>query len=106
MASLFKMYQEITKSSSITGVFTLEKVSSNTVQMTGSWTTTGTVNGNTVRFVLCPQSDSKGFVNYSFGSGRLSGNMLTFSYTGSGQVKYGNLAYPWEESGNVTATKQ
>ena len=94
------------KSSTLTGRFTLEKVSSNMVQMTGPWTTTGTVVGNTVRFDACPQSDSNGFINYSFGSGRLSGNTLTFSYTGTGQVKYGRLAYPWEESGTVTAIKQ
>ena len=104
--SYFVRWGGDSKSSTITGNFSLTKVSYNTVQMTGAWTTTGTVTGNTVRFDICPQSDSKGYVTYTFGSGRLSGNTLSFSYTGSGSVKYGLVAYPWEESGNVTATKQ
>lgn len=94
------------KSSSLNGYFTLTKVSSNMVQMTGAWTTTGTVTGNTVQFTACPQSDSEGYVNYTFGSGRLSGNRLSFSYSGYGQRRYYGISYPWETSGKVVATKQ
>ena len=104
--SYFVRWGGDSKSSTITGYFSLTKISYNTVQMTGAWTTTGTVTVNTVRFDICPQSDSKGYVTYTFGSGRLSGNTLSFSYTGSGSVKYSLVAYPWEESGNVTATRQ
>ena len=94
------------KSSSLNGYFTLTKVSSNMVQMTGAWTTTGTVTGNTVQFTACPQSDSEGYVNYTFGSGRLSGNRLSFSYSGYGQRRYYGISYLWETSGKVVATKQ
>ena len=87
------------KSSSLNGYFTLTKVSSNMVQMTGAWTTTGTVTGNTVQFTACPQSDSDG-------SGRLFGNRLSFSYSGYGQRRYYGISYPWETSGKVVATKQ
>lgn len=91
------------KSSSYTSKFTLTKISANMIQMTGAWTTTGTVTSNTVQFNSCPQSDSEGYVNYSFGTGILSGNTLTFSYSGYGQRRYYGVAYPWETSGNVTA---
>ena len=104
--SYFVRWGGDSKSATNNGTFSITKVSSNMVQMTGPWTTTGTVTGNIVRFDSCPQSDNNGFVNYTFGSGRLSGNTLTFSYTGSGQVKYGRIAYPWEESGNITATRK
>ena len=93
------------KSSSLTGSFVLTKISSNMVQMSGAWSTTGTVAGNTVQFNPCPQTDGEGYCNYSFGSAVLSGNTLTFTYTGYGQRRYYGISYPWETSGNVTAKK-
>ena len=74
-------------------------------QMQGDWTTTGIVTGNTVQFNACPQSDSDGYCNYTFGTAILSGNTLTFSYSGYGQRRYLGISYPWETSGNVTAVK-
>lgn len=94
------------KSSSFTSKFMLTKISTNQVKMIGEWTTTGTVTSNTIRLDPCPYSDSDGYVNYTFGVGTLYGNTLTFSYSGTGSRRYSNgVAYPWETSGNVTATK-
>lgn len=93
------------KSSSMTGRFTISKISSNKVQMTGAWTTTGTVTSNTVQFNACPQSDSEGYCNYTFGAAFLSGNTLSFSYSGYGQRRYYGISYPWETGGKVTAKK-
>ena len=94
------------KSSSLNGTFTLTKISANQVQMSGAWSTIGNVVGNTVSFGTCPQTDSQGYVNYTFGSGNLVGNTLTFSYSGYGSRQFTNgVSYPWETSGNVTARK-
>ena len=95
------------KSSSLNTKFMLSKLSSNQVKMIGAWTTTGTVTGNTIRLDPCPETDNDGYVNYTFGVGTLSGNTLTFSYSGTGSRRYSNgVAYPWETSGTVTATKK
>lgn len=94
------------KSSSLNGTFTLTKISANQVQMSGAWSTIGNVIGNTVSFGTCPQTDSQGYVNYTFGSGSLTGNTLTFSYVGYGSIRFTNgVSYPWESSGNVIAKK-
>lgn len=94
------------KSSSLTSKFMLTKLSPNQVKMIGEWTTTGTITGNTIRLDPCPYSDSDGYVNYTFGVGTLYGNTLTFTYSGTGSRRFTNgVAYPWETSGNVTATK-
>ena len=94
------------KSSTLTSKFMLTKLSANQVKMIGEWTTTGTVTGNTIRLDPSPYSDSDGYVNYTFGVGTLNGNILTFTYTGTGSRRFTNgVAYPWETSGNVTATK-
>lgn len=75
------------------------------VQMQGGWTTTGIVTGKTVQFSACTQSDSQGYCYYTFGTGVLSGNTLTFSYSGDGQRMYNWINYPLEVSGKITATK-
>lgn len=94
------------KSSTLTSKFMLTKLSANQVKMIGEWTTTGTITGNTIRLDPCPYSDSDGYVNYTFGVGTLYGNTLTFTYSGTGSRRFTNgVAYPWETSGNVTATK-
>lgn len=93
-------------SSTLESKFRISKVSANEVQMTGAWNTIGTVHGDAVSFGVCPQSDSEGYVNYTFGTANLVGNQLFFTYVGTGSVRYNNgVSYPWESSGNVIATK-
>ncbi len=94
------------KSDTFQGSFTLTKISANKVQMTGDWRTTGTITGNTIQFDFCPQTDSKGYVNYTFGVGTIGYSNMTFTYTGSGYMTYDNgVSYPWNTSGNVYAWK-
>jgi|LSQX01.2.fsa_nt_gb hypothetical protein len=88
------------------GAFQLTKLSKNQVKMTGAWTSIGEVVGNTVTFSNDMQSDSAGYITYSFGVGTLTGNTLIFNYSGSGSLKYSanGVAYPWTCSGRVVAT--
>lgn len=88
------------------GTFTLSKIASDKVKMTGAWKTTGTIVGDTISFENCTFSDAKGYINYSFSTGTLAGNRLSFTYTGTGSsIKSNGRAYAWEQSGRVSATK-
>ena len=94
------------KTSSLTSKFKLTKLSANQVKMIGEWNTTGTVTGNTIRLDVCPYTDKDGYITYTFGVGTLNGKTLTFTYSGTGSRRYSNgVAYPWESSGSVVATK-
>lgn len=94
------------KSSTLTSKFILIKIAPSQVKMIGEWTTTGTITSNTIRLDPCPQTDSDGYVNYTFGVGTLYGDILTFTYSGTGSRRYSNgVAYPWETGGSVTATR-
>jgi len=97
---------EETTSSSFTGTFMLTKIFSDTVQMEGAWSTTGTVTSNTVVFYSCTESDGQGgYITYSFDTGTLSGNTLVFTYKGKGQRKVDDILTTWETSGSITAVK-
>ena len=92
------------KSATYNGSFKLTKISANKVQMTGDWNTTGTITGSTIQFDFCPQTDSQGYCNYTFGAGIIGATNMTFSYTGTGYRTYTNgVSYPWNTSGNVYA---
>ena len=94
------------KTDTMTGTFTLTKVSALEVQMHSPWNTLGRITGNTITFSECPQNDSDGYVNYTFSVANLVGNQLIFTYVGTGSRRYTNgIAYPWESSGTVVATK-
>ena len=89
-----------------TGTFTLTKVSALEVQMHSPWNTLGRITANTITFTECPQNDSDGYVNYTFSVANLVGNQLIFTYVGTGSRRFTNgIAYPWESSGTVVATK-
>ena len=93
-------------SSSFTGTFLLTKIFSDTVQMQGAWSTTGTVTGNTVVFNPCTEPDGQGgYITYSFDTGSLSGNTLVFTYKGKGSRKVDDESVPWETAGSVVAVK-
>ena len=94
------------KTDTMTGTFTLTKVSALEVQMHSPWNTLGRITANTITFTECPQNDSDGYVNYTFSAANLVGNQLIFTYVGTGSRRYTNgIAYPWESSGTVVATK-
>ena len=89
-----------------TGTFTLTKVSALEVQMHSPWNTLGRITANTITVTECPQNDSDGYVNYTFSVANLVGNQLIFTYVGTGSRRFTNgIAYPWESSGTVVATK-
>lgn len=94
------------KSDTYNGSFTLTKISVNKVRMTGDWSTTGTITGNTIQFDFCPQNDSKGYYNYTFGAGIASSSNMTFTYTCTGARTADNgVSYQWDCNGNVYAWK-
>ena len=104
--SQFVIWGNDSRALSSDGAFQLTKLSGNKVKMTGAWTTTGEVSGDTVTFADDMQSDNSGYITYHFGAGTLTGNTLRFSYSGTGSLKYSNgVAYPYSCSGNVVATK-
>ena len=92
------------KNDTYQGTFSLTKIASNKVRMTGDWNTTGTITGNSIQFEFCPQSSSQGYVNYTFGAGIIGYTNMTFTYSCSGYMTYSNgISYPWDTSGNVYA---
>ena len=94
------------KTDAMTGTFTLTKVSALEVQVHSPWNTLGRITANTITFTECPKNDSDGYVNYTFSVANLVGNQLIVTYVGTGSRRFTNgIAYPWESSGTVVATK-
>lgn len=89
-----------------TGTFYISKVSANRVQVTGYINTYGEVNGKTVYFESMYDSDSEGYITTVFQQGILNGNVLTFSTTSSGQLKYNGKMYPYSATSSWTAIRQ
>lgn len=89
-----------------TGTFYISKVSANRVQVTGYINTYGEVNGKTVYFESMYDSDSEGYITTVFQQGILNGNVLTFSTTSTGQLKYNGKMYPYSATSSWTAIRQ
>ena len=93
-----------TKSDTYQGQFSLTKIDKDRVRMSGDWNTTGRIQGNSIYFDFCPQSDANGYYNYTFGAGILGSSNMTFTYSCSGERRYSNgVSYPWRSNGNVYA---
>ena len=89
-----------------TGTFYISKVSASRVKVSGYIDTYGEVNGKTVYFESMYDSDSEGYITTVFQQGILNGNVLTFSTTSTGQLKYNGKMYPYSASSSWTAIKQ
>lgn len=89
-----------------TGTFYISKVSANRVKVTGYINTYGEVNGKTVYFESMYSSDSEGYITTVFQQGILNGNVLTFSTTSTGQLKYNGKMYPYSATSSWTAIRQ
>ena len=89
-----------------TGTFYISKVSANRVIVTGYINTYGEVNGKTVYFESMYSSDSEGYITTVFQQGILNGNVLTFSTTSTGQLKYNGKMYPYSATSSWTAIRQ
>ena len=89
-----------------TGTFYISKVSASRVKVSGYIDTYGEVNGKTVYFESMYNSDSEGNMTTVFQQGILNGNVLTFSTTSTGQLKYNGILYPFSATSSWTAIKQ
>ena len=89
-----------------TGTIYISKVSANRVKVSGYINTYGEVNGKTVYFESMYDSDSEGHITTVFQQGILNGNVLTFSTTSTGQLKYNGKMYPYSATSSWTAIRQ
>ena len=89
-----------------TGTFFITKVSASRVKVSGYIDTYGEVNGKTVYFESMYNSDLEGYITTVFQQGILNGNVLTFSTTSTGQLKYNGILYPYSATSSWTAIKQ
>ena len=89
-----------------TGVLIITKVSKNRVKTSGYFSTDGEINGNNVYFESISASDPAGHTTTVFGTGILSGNVLSFTCTSSGQLAYNGVMYPYYSTAQMTCIRQ
>ena len=87
------------------GTLYIHKVSATTIRTSGFFSTTGRVINNYIYFDPNYSSDAEGYINEVYGPGVLTGNLLTFSSNGTGQIRYNGVVEPWSRSSTYTATK-
>lgn len=88
------------------GGFTITKLSSDRVKISNPWNTSATVLDNQLSIDPVTQGDQSGYVNYTFTSAYLNGDMLTISYQGMGSLKYSDgHDYPYMCQGSISARK-
>ena len=88
------------------GTLNISKVSPNTVKISNPWNTTATVMANQLSLDPVTQGDNTGYINYTFTSASIAGNMLSISYQGVGSLKHTDgRNYQYSCQGNITARK-
>ena len=88
------------------GTFTITKTGSSTIKISNPWNTTGRVTGMILNLDPVTQGDDTGYINYTFTSASLAGNMLSISYQGVGSLRYSDgRNYPYSCQGNISARK-
>lgn len=88
------------------GTFMITKLGPSEVQISKPWGTTATVLANQLNINSVTQSDNAGYINFSFSSASIAGDMLTINYQGIGSLKYSDgRSYPYSCQGHVIATK-
>lgn len=89
------------------GTFIITKLGPSTIQISKPWNTTATVMANQLNIEPVTQGDAAGYINYTFTSASIAGNMLSISYQGMGSLKYTDgRSYPYMSQGHITANKQ
>ena len=89
------------------GTFIITKLGPSTIQISKPWNTTATVMANQLNIEPVTQGDAAGYINYTFSSASIAGNILSISYQGMGSLKYtDDRSYPYMSQGRITATKQ
>lgn len=104
--SYYLKWGNASKSAVDNGSFSLTKIAADKVRMSGDWNTVGTIVGNTIQFDFCPQKDSKGIYNYTFGVGTISYGTIRFTYSCTGyRTSDAGVSYPWDCNGTIQARK-
>ena len=89
------------------GMFAIIKLGPSTIKISNPWNTTATVMANQLNIEPVTQGDASGYINFTFTSASIAGNMLSISYQGMGSLKYTDgRSYPYMSQGHITATKQ
>lgn len=88
------------------GIFTITKLSSSRIQVSGYINTFGEVIGNSLYLESYTTSDSSGELTIVFETGVLKGNVLTLQSTTTGQLKYHGVLYPFYSTARMTCIKQ
>ena len=89
------------------GTFMITKLGPSEVQISKPWGTTATVLANQLNINPVTQTDNSGYINYSFSSASLAGDILSINYQGIGSLKHTDgRNYPYSCQGHITATKR
>lgn len=88
------------------GMMTIAKVSSSRVQLSGYISTFGEVVGKNIYLESTTSTGSSGSLTFVFGTGTLNGNVLTFSTTATGQLKYNRVYYSYYSTAQHTCIRQ
>lgn len=105
--SYFTIWGSASSSFNDSGTFIITKLGPSEVQISKPWGTTAAVLGNQLNINPVTQTDYSGYINYSFSSASIAGDILTINYQGIGSLKYTDgRNYPYSCQGHITATKQ
>lgn len=88
------------------GVLSITKVSGSRVKLSGFISTYGEVTGSSIYLESSTASDASGTITTVFGTGILSGNVLSLSATSTGQLKNNGVFYPFSSFDRFTCVKQ
>ena len=89
------------------GMFVITKLGPSSIKISNPWNTTATVMANQLNIEPVTQGDASGYINFTFTSASIAGDMLSISYQGMGSLKYTDgRSYPYMSQGRITATKQ
>lgn len=88
------------------GVLSITKVSGSRVKLSGFISTYGEVTGSSIYLESSTASDASGTITTVFGTGILSGNVLSLSATSTGQLKSNGVFYPFTSFDRFTCIKQ
>lgn len=94
-------------SSNYNGQFSISKVGSIDIKITGFFNGTGYISESLLYIDPKTVSDNAGTINWTYTPAHLSGDgILSFTINGQGELKENNIAYPYTCTMSVAATKE
>ena len=87
------------------GTMTITAISSNKIQTSGYFNTTGRVVGTKLYLESKTTTDSSGTLTIDFGTGVLDGDVLSLTSTMSGQLRDHGVLYPFYSTARHTCIK-